>query len=162
MSYFVNINVIFLKGFFNIVKCVQNFEKAVQYLSLVIIWYSLEMHFLILWFFLLNKDKLHLLGYITEIIVNTLYGFVCMIIVYSISSSMIPDKLIEIRKAKCSITKYINSSFFCKNVIFYLKRIEKEDTVCISACGLLDFTRKYLLSAKGVNLTYNLLIINLR
>ena len=158
----INTGVPFLKEFFNLTKIIQDLEKALQYPSLIIILYSLEMLFLIFWYVLENKKALFQAGNIVEVVFDGMYGFF-MISVYCLNSSKIPENLIEIRRtAKYIINRYGNSSFLSRNVIFYLKRIEKEDIIYITACGLFEFTRKYLLSAIGAALTYNLLIINLK
>ena len=102
------------------------------------------------------------MGNIAELFFNAVYSCF-MISVYSICSSMIPEKILQIRKtAKYYITKYANGSFISRNAIFYLKRIEKEDVIYITACGMFKFTREYLLSVVGVTLTYDLLILSLK
>ena len=157
-----NGNSVFLKKFFKILKTIECHEKILQYPSLIIICYSLEMIFMIFWFLFIKRDKMFIIGNIVEVFFNAVYSCF-MISVYSICSSAIPEKLMEIRKtAKYCITNYGNKSFISRNVIFYLKRIEKEDIVYISACGMFKFTREYLLSVIGVTLTYDLLILSLK
>ena len=120
------------------------------------------MIFLVFWYVLVKKNEFFKVGIITETILNGVYGFL-MIFLYSVSSSVIPEKLAEIRNtAKYFITKYGNSPFISRNALFYLKRIEKEDAIYISACGMFKFTRKFVLSAIGITLTYNLLLINIK
>lgn len=99
-----------------------------------------------------------------EVMSNVLFGFF-LLIVYFLSSSMIPEKLTGIRKtAKYYITECGNgnSPHIHRNVIFYQKSIEKEDIVYTAAFGMFSFTRQFILSAIGMTLTYDLLIINFK
>lgn len=102
---------------------------------------------------------------ITDVI-NLLYCGICSIIMtvyFSICCSKIPENLLEIKR---TVRNFLNSCGYChlisKHNLFYLMRIETEDIVYISVCGMFHVTRSYILSALGFLLTYGLLIINLK
>lgn len=84
------------------------------------------------------------------------------IVALTIYGSMIPEHLAEIRNI---VRDFLNckgcNKLISKENLFYLHRIENQDVVHISACGLLFISRRFLLSIIGLMLTYGLLIINL-
>lgn len=76
---------------------------------------------------------------------------------------MIPEKLTEIRKTvRHCIAQYGNDPRIDRNVLFYLSRIEKEDIVYITGCRMFSLNRQFILSAIGVTLTYDLLLIDFK
>lgn len=160
----INGRIDFLKEFFYIVKIIQNLDQAVAYPSFIIIWYSLELIFIMLYRVLVFKYGLFKIEFIIEVTFSGVCGFF-VVVIYSLSSSTIPEKLAEIRKTakyciiQCGDDK---NSHIHRNVTFYLKRIEKEDIVYITGCRMFSITRQFILSAIGMTLTYDLLIINLK
>ena len=149
-----------LKDFFNIVDTLQKLDLAVSYPSFFIIFYALGMVFLSLYAIVLSRKVfLEEPAYFVEFTFNGLCGFL-IVFMYSLSSSVIPQRIVEIKKtAKKYINRLGENSLHFQLLTFYLRRIEMEDTVYISACGLFYFTRQFILTAIGVTLTYDLLII---
>lgn len=128
----------FLKEFFQIVKILKNLNQALSYPSLIIIFVGLEMIFLVFLYLLVHTDMLTDAVNITEVIIYGLYGFF-MVIAYSICCSMISEKLLQIREtAKYCLNKNGDNPSISRSVMFYLKRIEKEDIVHITACGMFE------------------------
>ena len=159
----INQNTDFLKDYFEIVKLLQKLSKVLAYPSFIVIFYSLEMILILLYDVLVRKiltaQSLQSY-YIRRGIYNGISGFL-MLVIYSLSSSMIPEQMAEIQNtAKCYLNKYTNYLILPREVIFYLKRIEKQSLVYISACGMFTLTRQFILTAIGATLTYDLLIIN--
>lgn len=157
-----NENIEILKMFFDIVKVAQKLNHAVTGLSFLIVCYSLQGIFTVLLTISLNDIYNNRPVY--RIVV--MYYFLCstvMILSYTICSSMISGKLTRIRKAA---RDFMNSCgydhFVSKQNLFYLKRIESEEIVYLSACELFYLTRSFMLSAFGAILTYGLLITNLK
>ena len=153
-------NIAFLKKFFIFIKILQNLDQALSFISFIVIFYGLEMIFVVFLNVLVLKAEVQQIGYIMDAIFNCVSGFFILII-YTLSSSFIPEKLTEIRKtAKYFIIEYSDRPLIFRNTIIYLKRIEKEDIMYIRACGMFSITRQLILSAVGVTVTYGLLIIN--
>lgn len=153
---------ILLKEFFNIVKILEKTNQVFTYPSFIVISYGLEMIFLVFYKFFLKREKMFKLENVAEVIFDCVCGFLT-VICYSICSATIPETLIEIRKtAKYHITKLGNAPRIPRNVLFYLKRIEKENVIYISPAGMFSLTRQFILTAIGATLTYDLLIINFK
>lgn len=154
----MKIKVEYLKEYFRIVNSLQKTNKTMKYLSLLIISYSLEIIFSSL-HLAIKHDKMHEFAFSCEVIFNFICGLV-MLLTYTLSSSVIPEQMHEIKKAA---KKYINTygnNIDSQDVLFYLHRIENEDIVYISAGGMFELTRGFILTAIGTTLTYDLLIIN--
>lgn len=150
-----------LKAFFGIMKLVEKLNQAITNLSFLIVSYSLQGTFIIL----LTISLEDIFTFNTENICALIYyftGSVVMFLSYTICSSMIPEKLLQIKK---TVREFINGcsygQFITRQNIFYLKRIESEEIVYISVCGLFHLTRSFILSALGGLLTYGLLITSL-
>lgn len=152
----------FLKDIFNIMKILQKLQKVLAYPTLILICVSLEMIFRLFYDTLLQKELLIQARFFTRVIFNGLCGFLIMVL-YCISSSMIPEQLTEIKKtATHYLNKYGDNISIPRSVIYCLKRIEKQDVVYISACGMFSINRQFILTAVGVTLSYDLLIINFK
>lgn len=152
----------FLKDFFNIVKILQELKKALAYPTFILIIYGLEMIFILFYVTLVKKELISHLRYITRVVFNGICGFI-MIMMYSVSCSMFSEQLIEIKNTATNfLNKYGENTLIPQNVIYCLKRIEKQDVVYISACGMFSINRQFILTAIGVALTYDLLIINFK
>lgn len=152
----------FLKEYFLIVKTLQKLNKALSYPSFIVVFCGLGMVFISLYNIVLveDKGKISSPGYIIQFGFNCACGFL-MVVSYSLSCSMIPDKLTEIRKTVNDyINRYGNHYIVSQDVTFFLQRIEKEEIVCISAGGMFQFNRQFTFSAFGATLTYALLIIS--
>lgn len=75
---------------------------------------------------------------------------------------MIPLNVIRIKNdVREFLNKYGYDNYKNKQCMYYLKRIENEEVVYVSVCGLFHLTRNVLLTALGAVLTYGLLITNL-
>ncbi|GIY69713.1 uncharacterized protein CDAR_219961 [Caerostris darwini] len=48
-----------------------------------------------------------------------------------------------------------------KRILFLLKRIEKKDIIYLSACGMINIKRSFLLTAVGAIFTYGIIIYTL-
>lgn len=98
---------------------------------------------------------------------NVLYIYnislgIVMFVSFTISSSKIPENLQEVRATVRDIVNgYGYSHTISQQNLFYLKRIENEDIVYISVCGIFYVTRSYNFSALGLLFTYGLLLANL-
>ena len=86
-----------------------------------------------------------------------------MLITYSVISSMIPEKLSDIKV----IARKILNQHACgdipwipQDVLLCLERVEAEESIYISVCGSFHLSKSFILSAIGTILTYDLLIIN--
>ena len=86
-----------------------------------------------------------------------------LLVIYAVSSSMIPENLNEI---KLTARKKINEHFFGvippipENACFCLMRLEREQIIYIDVFGVFRLTKSFILPAIGGILTYDLLIIN--
>ena len=156
-----NQNLKLLNIFFDITKVVQNLSEHIKNVSLFIVFYGLHGIFLTL--LLISSKKFHFSDY--EYSITQIYFFSCNIIIiamYTISSSLISENMMKIKR---TVKEFINR-YFCKRpdteeYLFYLKRIENEEIVHISVCGLFYLTRGFLLTALSAILTYGLLLVNL-
>lgn len=146
---------------FNIVIILNRLNKIFRHVSFFIILYSLQSTMTL--FLRVTRQGFSEIG-IFRIITNA-YNFLCNIflfVYFTICSSMIPESLVEIKKmVKKFLNVYRYSIFLSKENLFYLKRIENEDIVYITICGMFHLTRSYILTALGLMLTHGLLIINL-
>lgn len=89
---------------------------------------------------------------------------VLILIPYTIYSSMMTEKLFEIKKSvrdKLNELARNEKQWTPQCVLQSLKRIEKDEINYMSACGLFHVSRGFILTAIGAWLTYDLLIINL-
>ena len=150
------------KDFFEIIKLLHKLDKALAYPSFLIIFNALELVFMSLYAIMTHRSAMeeNPANFI-EFLFNNVCGFL-IVLMYSFSASIIPEKITKIKKtAKEHINSYSENNPIHCQVIFYLRRIEAEDIVHISACGMFHLTRKFILTAMGATLTYDLLIINL-
>lgn len=150
-----------LKDFFGIVKLVRKLNHAITNISFFIVLYGLQGTFTIL-LIISTEDMFKLKA---EYLISVAYystSCIVMFVSYTICSSMISENMIQIRTA----TDYINAwdyvQVFNRSNWFYLKRIESEEIVYISVCGLFRMTRGFIFSALGAVLTYGLLITSLQ
>ncbi|GBM36368.1 hypothetical protein AVEN_176063-1 [Araneus ventricosus] len=102
--------------------------------------------------------------YMVELIANTCTGL-SILISLTLLSSRISEQLHEIRMTSQKLTNLIsqhNLRTFCgKRTLFLLERIEARHVIHLSACGMFDLKRSFLLSAFGFLFTYGLLVVNL-
>lgn len=147
--------------FFYLVNLLRKLDKTFTHLAFYIILHSLEGIFEILLtvslqYYSITIDRL------VHLVCFGVYS-VSILVCFTISSSMISENLLEIRRTvRNFINSYGYSNLISKQNLFYLMRIETEDIVQISVCGMFHLTRSYILSAFGLVLTYGLLIINLK
>lgn len=82
---------------------------------------------------------------------------------FTICASMMPENVKKIQiAARDLIVTCGNHKFPAEQLLFNLKRIEKEDVVYISPCSLFSVNRGFILTAAGATLAYDLLIINFK
>ncbi|GFY70658.1 uncharacterized protein TNIN_321081 [Trichonephila inaurata madagascariensis] len=90
-------------------------------------------------------------------------GFISLIIIYSVTiyCSAIPENMLKIKKTAVKlIDDCVLSELENRKCLTFLERIANKDIIYISAGGVLDFKKSFLLSALGTILTYGLLILN--
>lgn len=147
--------------FFQIVKILRHLNKAFTQLSFVVILYNLQVIFTVLLSFSLKEIAFAKVNHFIILLYNgacSIFAIVC----FTICSSVIPENLMEIRTTvRDFISNCRYSHLTSAQNLFYLKRIESEDIIHISVCGMFQITRIFILSALGLSLTYGLLIINL-
>ena len=86
-----------------------------------------------------------------------------MLVTYSLGSSIITIQMTEVKNtAKYYLNKYEDDFILPRKIKFSLKRIDKQNIVNISACGMFTVTRQFILAAIGATLTYDFLINNCR
>lgn len=154
-------NVKILTEFFSIMKLLCLLNQVLSCISFLIVIYALEMLFTTMHLAVsLREQLLRRIPFLVKVIFNLVTGML-MIIIYTHCASMIPERIIEIKYiARDHIHNRISNPLITQDALFYLKRIVKANVVHISACGLFNFTRSFVLTAIGVTLTYDLLIIN--
>lgn len=96
----------------------------------------------------------------------TLYNVtrtVVTIVSFTVCSSMIPERLLEIRTfIRDILNGFDYNKLISKRSLHFLRRIENQDIVYISACGVLSVNRNFILSAIGLMLTYGIVILDLK
>ena len=150
-----------LEAFFDITNAVRNLNEQLKNVSLFIIFYGLHGVFSAILRLSLNKFQSYDYGYAMMVI----YHFSCSILIafsYTVWGSRISENMMKVKR---TATEFLNDYTFGHHAsqqnIYYLKRIENEEVVYFSVCGLFCLTKGFLLSALGAILTYGLLIINL-
>ena len=142
-------------------KLMKKLNEAVQNLSFLIVFYCLYGIFLVLLTVSMDTTFKYSVAYISFVVLYSTLS-ITIFISYTICSSMIPENLIRI---KDTVKDFVNGNssrqFITKQTMFYLHRIENEESLHISACGLFNLTRSFILSALGAVLTYGLLIMTL-
>lgn len=155
-----NGNIELFTDFFAVLKLLQKLNHILAYPSFLIVVYGLQIIFTSFFLVLSMREKLALHSLIS---LQLAFNFVCgtfLITMYTICCSMVPDVLNDIKdSAQDILNKYGINYFLSEDDSFYLKEIEKEDVLHISACGMFLFTRSFILSAIGFTLTYAMLII---
>lgn len=156
-----NKNIEIFKIFFDIVKLLNKLNHAVTNLSLLIIVYGIEGIFHVLLNLNFHDELLFNIEYITSLLYYSMSSSV-MFLSYTLCCSMIPENLMRIKNsAREFLNKYGYDQSITRESMFYLKRIESEKVVYISAGGLFRLTRSVILSGLGAVLSYGLLIIGL-
>ncbi|GFQ99624.1 uncharacterized protein TNCT_200301 [Trichonephila clavata] len=90
-------------------------------------------------------------------------GFTSLIIVFSVTicCSAIPENMLRIKKTAASLwDDCVLSDLEYRKCMSLLERITNKDVIYISAGGVLDFKKSFLLSSLGTLFTYGLLILN--
>lgn len=152
----------YLSDYFCVVKLLLKLSKTFSHISFLIIAHYLTSIFSSI--LIMSTDIMYLKEnpfYFVTILYYTIRNIVA-IVAFTVCSSLIPEHLIEIKTlVKCFLNCYPYNDHVSKRNLFYLKRIENQDIVHISACGLLYVSRSFILSAIGLMLTYGLIIFNL-
>lgn len=153
-------NIELFTDFFAVLKLLQKLNHVLAYPSFLIVVYGLQIIFTSFFLVLSMRETLALH---TLISLQLAFNFVCgtfLITIYTICCSMVPDVLNDIKdSAQDILNKYGINYFLSEDDSFYLKEIEKEDALHISACGMFHFTRSFILTAIGFTFTYAMLII---
>lgn len=151
----------FFADFFVIMKLLRKLNHLLAYPSFVIIACGLQMLFATLYLvinvkrFLLQFDLL-----LAELIYNFVSGMI-IIVIYTTCCSKISENSIKIKEtAQKQLNKKGFRNLLPQNILIHLKRIEREDILYISACGMFHFTRGFILTTIGITLTYSLFLIN--
>ena len=157
----INKNLEILKEFFDITNAMQNLNEQLKNISFFIIFYGLEGFFTVILKISIYKFQYYDYGFaIIEI-----YHMTCCILIvfsYTVCSSSISENIMKVKRtAKKFLNNHTCGHFTSQRNIYYLKRIENEDVVYLSVCGLICLKKGFLLSALGAIFTYGLLIINL-
>ena len=154
-------NIKVLKTFFDITNTARCLTDQLKNVSFFIIFYGLAGIFTIILRISLGKFLSYDYGYI----IFVMYHIACSILIvlsYTLCGSSISESMMEVKR---TVREFLNGcnyqNFAEQQSIYYLKRIESEEVVYISVCGLLYLTRSFLLTATGAIITYGLLIINL-
>lgn len=150
-----------LTDFFRIVKLLREMSQIMSVPLFFITFYSLNTIFTAIYILVIFRNTLDY-SFAADTTFNLISGFV-ILIMNSVTSSMIPEKLSDIKitareklnQHACGTTPYVRA-----NILLCLKRIEAEELIYISVCGLFPLTKSLILSATGAILSYDLLIIN--
>lgn len=95
-----------------------------------------------------------------EITVSCVAG-TCKLVALSLCASLIPQYMTEIRFiAEKLVDRYAKQPVKKFDDIFYLKRIERKESIYMTACDVVDYDKNLILSVFGALFTYGLLIIN--
>lgn len=151
----------FLEDFFSIHKCLRRVSKSLSLISFLIIFHSMTILFVTLHFAITRSTELFSSAFVTVQIFLQFISGALTLTSYTFCAGRIPESLQNIKEtARELFVVYGGKNCLPKNVLFYLERMEREDVVYISAYGLFNITKGFILSAVGVTLTYDLLIIN--
>ena len=147
--------------FLQMKKVVSEMIEVTNFTLLLIVVYSLFIIFASIYNIMQFKDAVTY-----AVLLDTLFSFlsgITILLMCSISSSMIPESLSEIRQiARERINEHVLSIVpsISKNALLCLRRIETEKIIYVSVYGLFRLTKSFILSATGMIFTYDLLIIN--
>ncbi|GFV33374.1 uncharacterized protein TNCV_4732971 [Trichonephila clavipes] len=88
---------------------------------------------------------------------------VFVIISLTICNSKIPQYMLEIKATIGSlIDKHKFGKLMDRKEIAVFERMEKKDIIYMSACGMVNFRRSFLLTSFGTLFSYGLLLVNLK
>lgn len=154
-------NIELFEDFFKMKNILRKMNRVMNCPLVCMIFYSLSNIFLSVYELILHKAVLEY-----TIIMASTFCFISgimMMVMYTVCSSMIPEKLFEIRlTARQIINKHVlgQSPSIVQNVLSCLGRIETEEIIYISVCGMFRLTKTFILTAIGSIFTYDLLIIS--
>lgn len=151
----------FFVDLFLIIKILRKLNHLLAYPSFFIIACGLQMLFTTLYLTINVKRALLQFGLLVgELIFNFISGLL-IIVIYTTCCSMVSENLIKIKEtAQEQLNEKCFRNSLPQNILMYLKIIEREDTLYISACGMFHFTRGFILTTIGITLTYGLFLIN--
>ncbi|GIY69715.1 uncharacterized protein CDAR_219981 [Caerostris darwini] len=111
--------------------------------------------------FRLRRSDSHLTIYTVDLTCKIVTGFL-MVYPLVLYCSRLSESTCRIREtAACMIDQCQFDYFQGKKILFLLERIEKKDIIYLSACGMINFKRSFLLTAVGAIFTYGILIYSL-
>ncbi|GFY64003.1 uncharacterized protein TNIN_415101 [Trichonephila inaurata madagascariensis] len=101
--------------------------------------------------------------YLMVDISSSMFTGVFVIISLTIGNSKIPEYMLEIKATIGSlIDKHKFGKLMDRKEIEVFERMEKKDVIYMSACGMVNFRRSFLLTSFGTLFTYGLLLVNLK
>lgn len=151
------------EDYFNIQKIILKLHQVLSYPTFFIMVYSSNFIFSSI-FLGMKSSEIFFSDFsiLLDVITGVAIGAFIMI-PYTIFSSMMTEKLFEIKKTvqdKLNELLRNEKQWIPQCVLQSLKRIEKDEIEYMSACGLFHISRGFILTAVGATLTYDLLIIN--
>lgn len=153
-------NIRLLRGFFHILKSIRYLRNILSFPLLLITINSFFNLYTSLAYFLKFRTSTDM-AIMFETASNALTACVILICLTFVSSR-IPEKLLETKLAAGNlIQRYKMKNLHMEEMFFLLDRIEKSETVYLTAGGMIDFQKSFLLTACGTLFTYGLLIFNI-
>lgn len=152
-SFFENNN--FLQLYFHIYNNLLDLNEILNYPTFVLIMFCF-LYIYITLYYAFSDNTFHF---------NLLFCLICgceILISLTLCASLIPEYLQNISTTAGQLIEKFSPDFHNSLFMLYLKRMEEKRIICISSCGMIHLKKKFMLSAAGVILTYELLIINLK
>lgn len=154
-------NIGILKGYFHIMQSIIYLKNMLSFPLLLIIINSFFNLYTALAYFLKISSPVDA-SIVLETASHALTACVILICLTFISSR-IPEKILDVKMtAGTLIQRHKMKTLNMDEVFFLLDRIEKSETVYLTAGGMIDFQRSFLLTAFGTLFTYGLLIFNIQ
>ncbi|KAG8197539.1 hypothetical protein JTE90_007275 [Oedothorax gibbosus] len=153
-----------LKDFFSALEIVRLLRNALSLPLLLALVISLLNLFISISTLLIEStDVATILAW--EMLVTSLNGSI-ILLTLTLQAAKIPDSLTKIKEtARTLLVKHSKHNFqngITKETMYLLRRIEESELIQLSACGLIEFKKSFLLSAVGGLSTYGLLVLNFK
>ncbi|KAG8199642.1 hypothetical protein JTE90_009473 [Oedothorax gibbosus] len=162
VGYVFSHNLDMLRKYFSILKSLRYLKETLSLpLTFVIVNIFFTLYITLSYFLKLTSqpiDTAVLIEVSGDALIN-LTNFICLTLI----SSRIPEELSEVKIiAGKLIHKHKFKTKQLDEVLFLLNRIEKSEIIHLTASGLVEFQRSFILSAFGALLTYGLLVFNIK
>ncbi|KAG8199644.1 hypothetical protein JTE90_009475 [Oedothorax gibbosus] len=151
-------NLSLLNEYFHILKTLRYLKKVLSLPLLLLTVNAFISLYTALSYFLNNNSGV---STVLESVTNALTWCVVLVLV-TLSCSGIPDNLLSIKMSAGNLIQQNKRNISNKEALFLLNRIEKSETVHLTAGGMVDIRKDFLLTAFGALFTYGLLIFNLK